>query len=104
MLDNEYLNYTILLFSISFIFYILYRTLNRLDEVVKVIKEGGNKLKSVGDGVDNINNIVSSNMEPISNGISNISDIVESIKNMVTGISKAFANKQNPQANELKNQ
>lgn len=104
MLDNEYLNYTILSFSVLFLCYVLYRALQRLDEVVRVIKDGGNKLKTVGDGVENINSIVSNNMEPISNGISNISEIVESIKTMVAGVARAFTSNQEPQVNELKKQ
>lgn len=88
MLDNEILNYTLLVIAATFIFYIIVRIVKSIEDMVTIVRDGGNKLKSVGDGVENINNIVTENMEPISNGINNISEMVATVKGVIVNVSE----------------
>ena len=106
MLDNEYINYTLITVSVIVISIFLFKLLIISREFLDIITRGSERLKPISEGVENINNIVTNNTENITNGISNISEFVGSIHNIITNIGSAFSQsrieKREPKAIENK--
>lgn len=103
MLDNEYINYTLVFILIGILCVFFYHLIVLVKSGVESLSNGVSRLKPIGDGVENINNVINNNMENISSGVSNVSSILQGIERLINNVSNAFASKKEKRE-ELKNE
>jgi predicted PurR-regulated permease PerM len=102
MLDNDYLNYSLLGVFIVIIATFCVYALRELRKLIDIIIQTKKSIEPMSQGVSNINDILEQNTGNISTGISSLVEAMGSINKLIGGVAQRFMAPQGQKPVEIK--